>query len=62
MHNLHNWLSPIGRHSFRDALTQNRRPMYSSNYARYQENIQDAFQSILLNAGVDMYLAGHIHW
>jgi hypothetical protein len=36
--------------------------MYSSNTADYQENIQGAFQSLLLQNSVDAYLSGHIHW
>ncbi|KAE9392722.1 acid phosphatase AphA [Gymnopus androsaceus JB14] len=38
------------------------RPMYSSGTASYQAHIRTAFQSLMLDAGVDVYIAGHIHW
>lgn len=43
-------------------IAMSHRPMYSTNYAKYQENVQDAFQDILLQGGVDLYLSGHVHW
>ena len=38
------------------------RPMYSSGISSYQAHIRTAFQSLMLDAGVDVYIAGHIHW
>ncbi|KAL2824237.1 Metallo-dependent phosphatase-like protein [Aspergillus cavernicola] len=38
------------------------RPMYSSAYSSYQQNLRDAFEGLLLEYGVDAYLSGHIHW
>jgi acid phosphatase len=43
-------------------IAMSHRPMYSTEVAAYQANIRNAFEAILLDAGVDMYLAGHIHW
>lgn len=37
------------------------RPMYSSEVSSYQSNIRDAWQDLLISAGVDAYIAGHIH-
>lgn len=36
--------------------------MYSSETSSYQEDLRNAFQGLLLEYSVDMYLAGHIHW
>ncbi|KAI9700554.1 MAG: hypothetical protein M1820_006708 [Bogoriella megaspora] len=38
------------------------RPMYSSQTSSYQANVRNAFEPLLLQYGVDAYLAGHIHW
>ncbi len=38
------------------------RPMYSTEDSGYLKNIRAAFEDILLDGGVDMYIAGHIHW
>ena len=38
------------------------RPMYSSQVSSYQKNIRAAFQGLLLEYEVDVYLSGHIHW
>lgn len=38
------------------------RPMYSSEEAKYLHNVRAAFEPILLDAGVDVYIGGHIHW
>lgn len=38
------------------------RPMYSSEFSKYQLNVRDAFEEIFLEYGVDVYIAGHIHW
>jgi acid phosphatase len=36
--------------------------MYSSEVSSYQEDLRNAFQDLMIDNGVDMYLAGHIHW
>lgn len=36
--------------------------MYSSQTSSYQADLRNAFQSLLLKNGVDLYLSGHIHW
>lgn len=38
------------------------RPFYSSSTADWQDNIRAAFETIFLDAQVDAYLAGHIHF
>lgn len=38
------------------------RPMYSSQVSSYQAHLRAAFESLLLQNGVDAYLSGHIHW
>lgn len=41
-------------------IAMSHRPMYSSQYSSYQENIQDAWQDLFLEHGVDVYLAGYV--
>ena len=36
--------------------------MYSSQTASYQGELRKAFEELMIENGVDMYLAGHIHW
>ncbi|BDD62549.1 hypothetical protein MAP00_007518 [Monascus purpureus] len=43
-------------------IVMGHRPMYSSAYSSYQKNIRNAFEELLLEHGVDVYLSGHIHW
>jgi hypothetical protein len=43
-------------------IAMSHRPMYSSEVSSYQANIRKAFEPLLLEYGVDAYLAGHIHW
>lgn len=43
-------------------IAMSHRPMYSSAVSSYQANLRRAFEGTLLNAGVDAYLAGHIHY
>ncbi|KAF2101320.1 acid phosphatase AphA [Rhizodiscina lignyota] len=43
-------------------IVMGHRPMWSSQVASYQEDIRDAFQAIMVENGVDLYMAGHIHW
>ena len=39
-------------------ITMSHRPMYSSGVASYQKNLRTAFQDLLLEYGVDVYLSG----
>ena len=43
-------------------IAMGHRPMYSSQNATYQKDVANAFESLLIENGADMYLAGHIHW
>ncbi|KAF2234884.1 acid phosphatase [Viridothelium virens] len=43
-------------------IAMSHRPMYSSQVSSYQTDVRDAFEPLLLQYGVDAYLAGHIHW
>ena len=43
-------------------VAMSHRPMYSSQVSSYQTNVRNAFEPLLLQYGVDAYLAGHIHW
>ncbi|KAI1623513.1 acid phosphatase AphA [Exophiala viscosa] len=43
-------------------VAMSHRPMYSSETSSYQKYVRNAFEGLLLENGVDMYLAGHIHW
>lgn len=43
-------------------ICMSHRPMYSSEESSYQEDLRNAFEGLMLEHGVDMYLAGHIHW
>ncbi|CAN8104726.1 unnamed protein product [Discula destructiva] len=38
------------------------RPMYSTQVSSYQTAVRAAWEDVLLRGGVDVYLAGHIHW
>jgi hypothetical protein len=39
-------------------IAMSHRPMYSSETASYETNIREAFQGLMLEYGVDAYLAG----
>lgn len=43
-------------------IAMSHRPMYSSQTSSYQTRMRNAFQTMFVNAGVDAYIAGHIHW
>ena len=43
-------------------IAMSHRPMYSSEVSSYEEDLRNAFEGLLLEYNVDMYLAGHIHW
>lgn len=38
------------------------RPMYASQVSSYQAHMRDAFESLFLEYGVDVYHSGHIHY
>lgn len=38
------------------------RPMYSTETSSYQATIRAAWEDVMLKYGVDVYIAGHIHW
>lgn len=39
-------------------IAMSHRPMYSTNHARYQEHIAKAWEGLMLEHGVNVYLAG----
>lgn len=43
-------------------IAMSHRPMYSSETSSYQEYVRAAWQDAFLKYGVDVYIAGHIHW
>lgn len=43
-------------------IVMGHRPMYSSQVSSYQNYLREAFEGLMLKNGVDVYLAGHIHW
>ncbi|KAH6659055.1 acid phosphatase AphA [Truncatella angustata] len=43
-------------------IVMSHRPMYSTESSSYQKYMRDAFEGVMLNHGVDLYLSGHIHW
>lgn len=59
---LKNDLASIDRTKTPWVIAMSHRPMYSSEVSSYQKNIRNAWQSVMLEYGVDAYLAGHIHW
>ncbi|KAK4545898.1 hypothetical protein LTR36_002462 [Oleoguttula mirabilis] len=62
----YNWLkkdlASIDRTKTPWVIAMSHRPMYSSAVSSYQKNLRNAWQSLMLEYGVDAYLAGHIHW
>lgn len=55
-------LAAVDRSKTPWVIAMSHRPMYSSEVSGYQKNIRAAFQQLLIDNHVDMYLAGHIHW
>lgn len=55
-------LASVDRSKTPWVIAMSHRPMYSSEKSSYQEDLRNAFEDLLINAGVDMYLSGHIHW
>ncbi|KAK9423126.1 putative Acid phosphatase AphA [Seiridium unicorne] len=43
-------------------IVMSHRPMYSTETSSYQGNMRNAFEGLMLQHGVDLYLSGHIHW
>ena len=43
-------------------ILMSHRPMYSSAFSKYMTYMRDAFEDLMLKYGVDVYIAGHIHW
>ncbi|EMC97780.1 hypothetical protein BAUCODRAFT_66241 [Baudoinia panamericana UAMH 10762] len=57
-----NDLAKVDRTKTPWVFAMSHRPMYSSETSSYQANVRNAFERVLLNAGVDAYFSGHIHW
>jgi len=61
-----NWLAKdlanVDRTKTPWVIAMSHRPMYSTQTASYQGDLRNAFQTLLINNGVDLYLSGHIHW
>lgn len=43
-------------------IAMSHRPMYSTETSSYQTYLRAAFEGVLLEYEVDMYLSGHVHW
>ena len=43
-------------------IAMSHRPMCSSEVSSYQKAVRNAWEELMLEAGVDVYYAGHIHW
>ncbi|RMJ20050.1 Acid phosphatase [Fusarium kuroshium] len=43
-------------------IVMSHRPLYSSEVSTYQVNMRAAWEELMLKHGVDVYIAGHIHW
>ncbi|KAF2095888.1 acid phosphatase AphA [Rhizodiscina lignyota] len=55
-------LAAVDRRKTPWILVMSHRPMYSTQVSAYQKDIRAAFETLLLEHGVDVYLSGHIHW
>ncbi len=55
-------LAAVDRSKTPWVIVMSHRPMYSSGVSSYQKNVRAAFEAILLQYKVDIYLSGHIHW
>ncbi|KAH6995480.1 Metallo-dependent phosphatase-like protein [Ilyonectria sp. MPI-CAGE-AT-0026] len=55
-------LASVDRHKTPWVIVMGHRPMYSSQVSSYQKYLREAFEGLMLKNGVDVYLAGHIHW
>ena len=61
-HWLKNDLANVDRKKTPWVIAMGHRPMYSSQVSSYQQDLRNAFEELMVKHGVDMYLAGHIHW
>ncbi|KAK4073221.1 uncharacterized protein Triagg1_5501 [Trichoderma aggressivum f. europaeum] len=43
-------------------IAMSHRPFYSSQVSAYQKTIRAAFEDLMLQNGVDLYISAHIHW
>ncbi|PTB62729.1 acid phosphatase [Trichoderma citrinoviride] len=43
-------------------IAMSHRPFYSSEVSSYQKSIRAAFEDLMLQNGVDLYISGHVHW
>jgi acid phosphatase len=59
---LKNDLKSVDRSKTPWIICMGHRPMWSSQVDSYQRDVRRAFQALMVEHGVDMYLAGHIHW
>lgn len=55
-------LASVDRSKTPWVIAMSHRPMYSSGVASYQTDVRNAFEPLLLQYDVDVYLSGHIHW
>lgn len=55
-------LAKVDRNKTPWIIAMAHRPMYSSQNSSYQIYVGNAFQKLMIDHGVDMYLSGHIHW
>lgn len=51
-------LASVDRNKTPWVIVMSHRPMYSSEVSSYQKNLRAAFEDLLLQNGVDMYLSG----
>jgi hypothetical protein len=51
-------LAAIDREKTPWVVAMSHRPMYSSEVSSYEANVRDAFQGLLINASVDVYMSG----
>ncbi|KAI8632868.1 Metallo-dependent phosphatase-like protein [Xylariaceae sp. FL1651] len=61
-----NWLkkdlASVDRKKTPWVFVMSHRPMYSTEVSSYQTYMRNAFENIMIEAGVDAYISGHIHW
>lgn len=55
-------LAKVNRTATPWIIINGHRPMYSSQVSSYQAHLRNAFQGLFLKYGIDLYIAGHIHW
>ncbi|KAK0386965.1 hypothetical protein NLU13_5278 [Sarocladium strictum] len=61
-----NWLNKdlaaVDRTKTPWVFVMSHRPLYSSEVSKYQLAMRAAWEDLMLEHGVDAYIAGHIHW